>query len=217
VLKVIEVRHQVAIAGRVIDAGTQKPLAGAEIEIAEMPPALKSALATKSMQYGSRWDAMAERPDRARTAADGLFYFLDLPDGQYTVAASVARLGRRYGVAQCEAKVSRDAQGKVKLAFKEISLQATAVHGKVTGPGHEAGVVMAEIRVKGSGERAFSDESGKYVLAGIEPGRRINDEPGKRTIIVTAQGYRVATKRVTIEHPGQLATLDFPLARETAG
>jgi hypothetical protein len=47
------------------------------------------------------------------------------------------------------------------------------------------------------------------VLAGVEP--------GKRTILAVAQGYRPAAKPVTIEQPGGLATLNFALVREAAG
>ncbi len=208
-LKVVEVRHQVAIAGRVIDAGAKKPLRGAVVNIVEMPHAMKRQLSTKSMQYGARWGDLAERPDRTRSAADGVFYFLDLPDGKYTLAASVARFGKRYGAARGSATVSRDAQGNVKMAFLEIGLKPTTVQGKVTGAGHKAGVLMAEVRVKGSGERAFSDGQGEYVLAGVEP--------GQRTILVAAQGYRTAAKPVTIDQPGELATLNFTLVREAAG
>lgn len=208
-LKVVEVRHQVAIAGWVTDAGTQKRIGGALVNIVEMPPALKSILRTKAMQYGSRWNAMAERPDRTRTAGDGLFYFLDLPDGKYTIAASLARLGRRYGAARGSASVSRDAKGNLKMAFLEIGLQPTTVQGKVIGGAHKSGVIMAEIRVKGSGERVFSDAQGQYVLAGVEP--------GKRTILAAAQGYRPVAKPVTIEQPGELATVNFALVREAAG
>jgi hypothetical protein len=206
---VVEVRHQVAIAGRVVDAGVRKPLGGVLVNIVEMPPATKRLLAAKSMQYGSRWDALTERPDRTQTVADGLFYFLDLPDGKYTIAASLARFGKRYGVALGSATVSRDANRGAKLAFLEIGLQPTAVQGKVTGAGHKAGVMMAEIRIKGSGERVFTDAQGQYLLAGVEP--------GKRTILVTAQGYRLAAKPVTIEQPGELATLNVALVREAAG
>jgi hypothetical protein len=152
---------------------------------------------------------MAERPDRTRTAADGLFYFLDLPDGQYTITASLASSGKRCGATQASATVSRDAKSDVKMAFLEIGLQPTTVQGKVTGAALKAGLMMAEIRVRGSGERAFSDAQGRYVLAGVEP--------GNRTILVAAQGYRAVAKPVTIGEPGELATLNFALVREAAG
>jgi hypothetical protein len=65
---------------------------------------------------------------------------------------------------------------------------------------------MAEVRVKGSGERAFSDAEGHYVLAGLEP--------GKRTVLAFAQGYRPASKQAAINEAGALETLNFELVRE---
>jgi hypothetical protein len=209
VFKGIEVRHQVAIGGRVFDAGSHKPLAGAVVNIVDGPAALKKLLAAKAQQYQSHWDAMAERPDRTRTAADGFFHFLDLPDGPYTLAVAPPGSGNRYAVAQSSTNVSRGKEGQLKAAFLEIGIQVTTVHGKVTGAGQKTGLVMAEIRVKGSGERCFSDSRGQYVLAGVEP--------GKRTILAAAQGYRPDSKAVTIAKPGELATVNFALARETAG
>jgi hypothetical protein len=205
---IVAVRHQVAIAGRVNDAGTQKPLAGAVVRIVEMSPALKRVLAMKATQFGPQWKAMAERPDRARTAADGIFYFTDLPDGKYTVEASMTAFGKRYGAARGPATVSRDANGKLKLAFLELGLRPTAVQGKVTGSGHKAGLMMTEIRVNGSGERAFSDGQGEYVLNGIEPGKRI--------LTAAAQNYQPASKPVTIEQPGDIVTVNFTLVRDSS-
>jgi hypothetical protein len=50
---------------------------------------------------------MHQRPDCTHTAADGLFFFIDLPDGDYTLAASLAGMRRRYGQGQATATVSR--------------------------------------------------------------------------------------------------------------
>lgn len=199
-------RHQVAIAGWVSDGETGKPVSGAEVTITEMPAAFKKRLQGSALQHGKRWTAMVERPDRTQTRADGLFYFLDLPDGTYTLSASCTSTGKRYGTARETATVSRDGKANIKMASVNFVLRPTTIKGKITGPGHKTVVVMAEVRVKGSGERAFSDAQGQYVLAGIEP--------GKRTVLVFAQGYRPASQPVTLEHPGALGTLNFALARE---
>jgi hypothetical protein len=42
--------------------------------------------------------ALAKRLDRTSTATDGYFHFLDLPDGDYTLIASLPGVGIRYGV-----------------------------------------------------------------------------------------------------------------------
>jgi hypothetical protein len=199
-------RHHVAIAGRVTDGETGKRVGRVEVTITEMPPAFKRKLEGASMQYGNRWTAMVERPDKTLTRADGLFYFLDLPDGKYTLGASLPSSGKRYGTAQETATVSRDAKGNIKMASVNVILRPTTIKGRITGPAHKNGVVMAEVRVKGSGERAFSDEQGHYVLAGLEP--------GKRTVLAFAQGYRPASEAVELREPGASHTLNLVLVRE---
>lgn len=68
-------------------------------------------------------------------------------------------------------------------------------------------MIMAEIFIKGSGERTFSDANGAYVLSRIEP--------GKRTVQVVVQGYVIASKSVTLDQPGALVTeVDFVLERD---
>jgi hypothetical protein len=215
------VRHRVAIAGKLTDAGTGKPMSGAVVVITKMPAAFKGLLEAKAMQHGERWAAMSEKPDRTRTAADGLFYFMDLPDGQYTLAAALASKGKRYGTAQGTATVSRHKNGDFAMAFLELALEPTTVRGKITDSGGKNGVVMAEVHVKGSGERTFSDAEGQYVLAGIEPSESQQPAPGgarplsaERTILVFAQGYRPESQRVTVEKAGASKTLDFMLVRQ---
>ena len=210
-------RHQVAIAGHVTDGESGKPLSRVEVSITEMPVEFKRKLEGASLQYGNRWATMTERADKTLSGADGLFYFLDLSNGKYTLRATLPSSGKRYGSAQETATVSRDAKGNIKMASLKFILRPTTIKGRITGPVHKNGVVMAEVRVKGSGERAFSDAQGQYVLAGIEP--------GKRTVLVFAQGYRQpdpnkpraapeAEKIVPLEKPGIVETANFTLVRE---
>ena len=199
-------RHHVAISGRVTDGETGKPFSGAGVTITEMPSAFKRKLEGASLQYGNRWAVMAERADKTLSRADGLFYFLDLPNGKYTLGASLPSSGKRYGSAQETATVSRDAKGNIKMASVNFILRPTTIKGRITGPAHKNGVVMAEVRVKGSGERAFSDAHGQYVLAGLEP--------GKRTVLAFAQGYRPASEAVELSEPGASHTLNLVLVRD---
>lgn len=196
-------RHQVAIAGRVRDTETGKPLAGAVITVIAMPVAFRRKVELLSKSRA----ALTERVDRTRSRADGIFYFLDLPEGKYILAAAIPNGGRRYGTAQQTANVARDNKGNVKLTSIDFSLQPTVVKGKVTGTGHKSGVAMAEVRIKGSGERAFTDVQGEYVLTGIEP--------GKRNVVVLAQGYRTMTQPVALAEPGASETVNFNLVRES--
>jgi hypothetical protein len=196
------VRHAVAIAGRVTEAQTGKPVSGARVRITDGPPAFTKWLAARAKEYGRRWAAMDERPDRALSRGDGHFHFLDLPDGTYSLEATLPGSGSRFGTAEAAATVSRDAEGHINLAAAAISLPATTIKGQITGQ-DDAPVVMAEVRVKGSGERVFTDTQGRYLLGGLEA--------GERRVDVAAPGFQPASSTATLGEAGALLTLDVVL------
>jgi hypothetical protein len=178
-----KIRHQVAIAGRVTCSHTQ-----------EMLP---SAVLTVSGNGIKR---------NASPAPDGLYYFLDLPDGEYLVEASALNGKGRYGAASGNAHVSRtpDEQGeRIVPAIVDLVLRQTTVKGRVMA--NKSPVVLAQVRVKGSGEAALTDSQGQYLLAGIEK--------GARTIQVFSQNYAPAEKAVKLQTPGSVVELNFTLAR----
>ena len=200
------VRHAVAIAGRVTDAQTGRAIGRARVSITDGPLAFNEWLANYAKQYGDRWETMMERPDQIRTAADGHFHFMDLPDGQYTLRASLPGSGTRYGTTQKAVTVSRDAQGSITIAVADVALPPTTLKGRIAKQNNDP-VVMAEVRVKGSGERVFSDGEAQYLLAGLET--------GERTVTVSAQGYQRASQTSDISQPGTVQTLNFALAPAT--
>jgi hypothetical protein len=200
------VTHRVAVAGWVKDSETKNAIGRADVTIVAMPAAFEQRLKLASMRYGTRWAALTERPDKTQTKEDGLFYFLDLPNGKYTVRVTATKLGKRYSGAEETASVTRDSQGKLRLATVKVALQPTAVKGKITGSNQKAGVVMAEVRIKGSGERTFSDAQGQYALTAIEP--------GTRTVQVTAQGYKPSFHVVKLPQAGAMETVNIALARD---
>lgn len=204
-LKLDLVRHQVAIAGRVSDQLTGQLIHGATVEIIGMPDSFKAWLALRSMQYGSNWEKMTERPDRTRTAIDGHFHFLDLPDGKYTLKVSLPSAGTRYKEAQKEFQVSRTNE-KNQLEVADISLPPTAIKGRITATkdNEVESVKMAKIQVEGSGEFTFSDSEGNYLLSGIEVPKK---EPSERSIVVSAKGYKPISKIFRIER-GKVENLD---------
>jgi hypothetical protein len=193
------VRHRVALAGWVTDGETGKFIEGASVVITAVPAAFERVL---------RFASKTEPLDRTQTRADGLFFFLNLPDGEYTCKISEPSSGRRYAGAQVTATVSRDDQGNLKMATVKAALQPTTVKGKITGSNHRTGVVLAQVRVKGSGERTYTDAQGKFVLAGIEP--------GTRTVQIFAQGYNPASRVVKLAQPGASETVNVVLSREAS-
>lgn len=197
------VRHRAAIAGRVTDAGTGKPLPGARIEITAGPPAFTGRLALLAKQHGDRWASMAERPDRTRAAADGFFRFLDLPAGQYSLSASLPGSGSRYGTATVQVTLTADGDGNIPLETAALALSATTVKGRVSDSTDTA-IQMAEVRVQGSGERAWSDADGNYVLSGVEA--------GSRKITIAARGFQPKSETVALGQPGAVATRDVTLS-----
>ncbi len=197
------VRHRAAISGRVTDGQTGRPLPGARVEITAGPPAFTGRLPLLAKQHGSRWETMEERPDRTRAAADGFFRFLDLPAGQYTLTGTLPGSGSRYGTATAQVTLTADGQGNVSLQTAALALPATTVQGRVSGPA-DAAVRLAEVRVQGSGERAWSDAQGNYVLSGVEA--------GSRKLMVSARGFQTKSETVTLGQPGASTTRDVILS-----
>jgi hypothetical protein len=188
--------HRVAIAGTVTDAITLRAIAGARVVIVDVPKAL-----VQKWKLIGRPGAQPE----TLTRGDGLFYFLDLPEGKFTLEASLPAAGKRYGTVQLKTNVKRSAQESGSVEFVSLVLQPTTIKGRITA-GTKTAVMMAEVQIKGSGESQYSAASGDYVLAGIEP--------GNRTLQVTAPGYRRITEKTLLATPGEVKTINFQLIRE---
>jgi hypothetical protein len=181
-LKLAPTRHQVAIHGRVTDSQTGRSIQGAEVTINGPAKATRQA------------------------AADGHFHVLDLPAGEYTLTASLPGAGSRYGTAQSQAAIAWNGNGIQAPVVVNLALPPTTVKGHILTPAPEnpAPVVLAEVRVKGSGERAFTDGEGRYLLAGIEIGRR--------TLLVTARGHAPPEPAtVQLENAGDEKIVNFTL------
>jgi hypothetical protein len=63
------------------------------------------------------------------------------------------------------------------------------------------------VKVSGSGETAFSDNQGRYLLTGLEK--------GLRTILVDARGYQPASQVVGLVAAGVEEILDVVLVVQT--
>jgi hypothetical protein len=197
-----EARHQVAIAGRLTDAVTGTLLAGCRVQLTSVPAAFAAWLASRALEIGARWESLPVRPDRAVTQGDGHFHFLDLPDGQYTVAASLPPAGTRYGTAQVGRTISRDAGGTIARQTADLALPPTTVRGRVTGPGNVA-VQLAWVRVRGGVENTYTDGLGEYVLTALEA--------GSRALLVSASGFQPSPPVSVSLQVGTVATMNVSL------
>ena len=79
---------QIAIADMVKRG--DNPISGARVKIdrESSPESFQAILSMKAMKYGSQWENMSDRPDRKITASDGYFFFVNLPDGSYSLKVS---------------------------------------------------------------------------------------------------------------------------------
>lgn len=152
---------------------------------------------------------LLKRPDQTYSAPDGHFYFLDLPDGNYTLTTSLVNFGSRYGTAQAKnITVKRDADGKITTVNPDaIQLSPTTLKGKITAQSGGDNIVLAEIRVQGSGEATFSNKGGNYVLTELETSSE------KRVIEVKAPGFQSAEKQISLNKEGSEKTLNFALKK----
>lgn len=197
--------HRVSIWGKVIDAVTQKPVGGADVMLTSMPAVFEQTLQRLAEYSGDEWEKRTPRPDRTRSRADGLYYFLDLPDGDYEVIALLPNCGKHYNEARHKKRVSGENQkgsGKdaLKAMWLELVLPPTMIRGRIYDADKKAGVAMAEVRLKGSGERTFSGPRGDFMLGPIEASKK-----AERTLECFGQGYaRKEKPGIIVAKPGQL-------------
>lgn len=184
--------HQAALAGKVIDALTRLPVSGVTVSITAMPPTFSRWLSARALQHGASWERLSLRPDRVRTAEDGGFCFVDLPDGAYTLSFALAHAGHRYGPVQRALSVTRNAQGLVQGPLHEVPLPPTGARGQIKGlvQGTATVLPLARVRVKDSGEQAYADAEGRFFLTGVEP--------GTRTLVISASGFQPTTAQAVI-------------------
>ncbi|MGK7877655.1 MAG: carboxypeptidase-like regulatory domain-containing protein [Xenococcaceae cyanobacterium] len=208
-MKLEAISHQVAIAGQVRNAQTNQGIPGVQVEITGMPPAFQAKLALLAQLYSTDWGHRKERPDRTQTRYDGCFYFLDLPNGDYTLSASLLQAGTRYGSAERRnVTVSRDLHGKIaNRVIVTIDLPPTSLAGKITDRNNKA-LVMAKVQLEGSSEYTFSDRNGNYRLIGLEASQSPSQQ---RQVKVNARGYQSQATPIVLTQ-GQLQTMNISLA-----
>ena len=110
-------RRQVAIGGRVLDEN-KSPVDGALVRITSMPDELRRKIpADRTAETGR--ETSCGFPTRVDSRSDGIFFFLDLPDGQYTVTALDPGSCRHD---EKKISVSRDKKQNIKITQVELTL-----------------------------------------------------------------------------------------------
>ncbi len=112
------IRRQVAIGGYVENIA-HKPVTGANLAITEFPEEFAAQIAGARAVAGPDWSTTDQRPDRMASRPDGNYFFMDLPNGDYTVCASIQ--GSEEQVEQ-HASVSRDPAGRIEIAWANFRL-----------------------------------------------------------------------------------------------
>lgn len=197
------VNQQIAIAGKVLQGETEKPISGAIVELVEMPEKFRANLALKALQYGSQWQQLLERPDRKVTTNAGYFYFTNLPPGEYILEASLPTSPTLYNEVRTKVKVSSPIDSKVSTIIQDIVLLPTGIKGTVTDANDpKKFVINAKLHIQDSGDSTISDQKGNYQLIGLE-----SPKAGQRTIklIVSATGYQQLLQSINIKR-GEIIT-----------
>ena len=164
----------------------------------------------------------SSQPERAQTAPDGWFYFLDLPAGTYQLQAFLPNAIGRYSAAQCQIAIGQEDRRNIRKTDPNVSvfdkirvelkLKPTTLLGKITSSDDEGAIGMAKVQIQGSRDYTFSaseltkQQQGEwnYRVVGIEAGNR------PLTVIVSARGYPTTQKEISLQ-TGEVRSLDFQL------
>ena len=114
------IRRQVAIGGRILDKDNQ-PLAGVHVTITSMPEVFKRSVEACSKAVKAGWDELGQRLDRVASRRDGIYFFLDLPEGKYTLKAIDIKSGKQEDK---RVSISWDKKQKIKMAYTDFKLSA---------------------------------------------------------------------------------------------
>jgi hypothetical protein len=113
------VRRQVALCGRVVDRHGM-PLGNARVTIVGGPKQFEVQAKASAAAARALGDEHVQR-DVAETKPDGIYFFMDLPEGDYTVAAEDPHTGDR---GESRGRVACDQAGNVRKAVADIRLSS---------------------------------------------------------------------------------------------
>jgi hypothetical protein len=113
------IRRRVALCGRVVH-GNDSPAGEAKVTITDAPKKFKARAKTSAAVAAALRNERL-RPEVTLTRPDGIFFFLDLPGGDYTVVAECPFSKER---GQNHGKISWDKDGNVQRAVADIKLSS---------------------------------------------------------------------------------------------
>jgi hypothetical protein len=179
-----DVRRRVSVAGFITDAYTGRAIYGALVRLER--------------------DGVLEKD--TRSAPDGLYYFLNLRTGRWRMRVTLPSMGFRYREVNHDFVFEPSTHAP---AFINIPLEPFVIRGRVSAKG-ENGIAMAEVIVKGSGEKCFSDTNGRYAIVAVEPAK----EGHTRLVQVFAKGYKAIHRPAEMDAAmREFKPLDFELER----
>lgn len=114
------IRRQVAIGGRILDTHN-KPLAGVQVTITSMPKGFKKSVEAVSGAAEAGWEDLDQRLDRVTSRMDGIYFFLDLPEGKYNLNAVDLQSGKQ---AEKHVSLSWDKKKNIEMAQADFKIPA---------------------------------------------------------------------------------------------
>ncbi|MEZ4733114.1 MAG: carboxypeptidase-like regulatory domain-containing protein [Caldilineaceae bacterium] len=227
------IHHTVAIAGVVQDKVSQVRLAHALIEIISGPSTFQTRVQAQAADPA--WLRQPARIDRTWSQADGIFFFLDLPEGSYRLRVTMvdlppqdyrlrgslvtspphdyrlhtplSQLGTRYGL------FATDEKHPLQVVAPQDGKPAPIARADVQLPPTRIHGVVTALEsgepVVGAKVRLRGDPT---VISTQDDGRYelVRLVAGKPTVAVAAAGYKVATRSVSL-NPGQDRMVNFKL------
>jgi hypothetical protein len=112
------IRRQVAIGGRIQDKDDQ-PMTGVQVTLTSMPKGFKQLVEAASGAVEAGWDELEQRMDRVTSRIDGIYYFLDLPEGKYTLKAIDLKSGKQ---AEKRVSIACDKEQNIKMAQADFRI-----------------------------------------------------------------------------------------------
>lgn len=198
------IRHTVSIAGRVNDRGSGLPIAGAVLELVAGPPAFLSTVAVRSRD--PLWVRRKERLNRTVSRADGLFYFLDLPDGgPYRIEVTVPHRSARYGRQRHKEEIDvppapQSPADPIQHRWVDVVLTSTGVSGRVVtmSNGAKEPVAQAEVSIQDGSTK--TGEDGAFTIDGLTgPRAEARFAVPKARLSATAKGFAVQHREIDLK------------------